>query len=145
MNFNIRIANARDRNALEQFYNREGFDFQGLSLARAGSVSETMFIIATADDVVVAALKLDIREDSEMGRVGIIRNFEIEDQLESSEVGPDMLQEALSLARERALRALETAVNVNREDVIQLYRETGFSEEGQEVLLRKDFKARIFG
>ncbi|TFG09414.1 GNAT family N-acetyltransferase [Candidatus Thorarchaeota archaeon] len=145
MDYIIRLATARDRRALEQFYNREGLDFQGLSLATTGSMSETMFIIATADDVVGAALKLDIREDSHLGRVGVIRNFEIDDPLESSEIGTALLQKAVSLARERALRALETAVDIDREDVIQLYKDAGFRDEGREVLLRKDFKARIFG
>ncbi len=145
MEFDTRLATARDRSALEQFYNREGLDFQGLSLARTASVSETMFIIATADDVVVAALKLDIRGDSRLGKVGVIRNFEIDDPVESSTVGPALLQKAVSLAEERGIRALESAVSTERADVVQLYTDAGFTKEGHEVLLRKDFKARLFG
>ena len=81
MDIDVRLASAQDRSLIEEFYVREGMNFQQLiQHARStpvGASSETMFVIAAAKGMVVAALKLDIAKDPAMGRVGFIRYIEI--------------------------------------------------------------------
>ena len=67
MNIDVRLAGAQDRSLIEEFYVREGKNFQQLILHSAstpvGASSETMFVIAVTRGMVVAALKLDIAEE----------------------------------------------------------------------------------
>jgi len=148
MVIDVRLATARDRLALDQFYAREGYSFQKLASQVActpiGGILETMFIVASTNDSVVAALKLDIGKDPKLGKIGVIQHFEIEDELEDTDLGQKMLSKAVEIAEEKGLRALDTLVSELRGNVINLYAQSGFAEERKEVYLRKDFKARIF-
>ena len=64
MDIEVRLATAQERSALEEFYAREGQNFQEFSTQAActpvGAKQETMFVVAVTQDMVVAALKLDI-------------------------------------------------------------------------------------
>jgi GNAT superfamily N-acetyltransferase len=148
MAIDVRLADAQDRSALDQFYAREGHSFQKLAAQTActpvGGILETMFVVASTNDMVVAALKLDIGKDPKLGRIGVIQHFEIEDDLENTDLGARMLNKAIEIAEEKGLRSLDTLVSELRGDVINLYAQSGFKEERKEVYLRKDFKARIF-
>jgi GNAT superfamily N-acetyltransferase len=148
MVIDVRLATAQDRAALDQFYAREGHSFQKLAAQTActpvGGILETMFVVASANDMVVAALKLDVGKDPKLGKVGVIQHFEIEDELENTDLGMKMLSKAVEIAEERGLRALDTLVSESRGDVIDLFAQSGFTEERKEVYLRKDFKARLF-
>ncbi|MBE0526305.1 MAG: hypothetical protein IH631_05140 [Candidatus Thorarchaeota archaeon] len=55
-----------------------------------------------------------------------------------------MLNKIIEIADEKGLIALDTLVTESRQDVIDLYIESGFKENRKEVYLRKDFRARIF-
>jgi len=148
MVIDVRLATAQDRSALDEFYTREGLILQKLASQTActpvGGVLETMFVVASANDMVIAALKLDIGKDPNLGKVGVIQHFEIEDELENTDLGMKMLTKALEIAEEKGLRALDTLVSEKRGSVINLYTQSGFSEERKEVYLRKNFKARVF-
>ncbi|MFW9919901.1 MAG: GNAT family N-acetyltransferase [Candidatus Thorarchaeota archaeon] len=148
MSIEVRIANARDRQALKEFYSREGMDFQNLTSritpSAGGIATETMFIIALANEMVVAAMRLDIGQDPSLGKVGFIQHFEIEDELEESDLGKQMLDRALEIGRNRNLRCLEALVHEKRKEVIKLYVDSDFREEHKEILMRKDLKTRIF-
>lgn len=148
MDIEVRMADARDRNALDEFYNREGMSFRALSsrpsLVPIGKSKETMYIVAVAENIVVAALKLDIGKNPTLGNVGYIQHFEIEDELEATDIGFRMLQKTLEIADEKDLRALDAVVSEERGDVIDLYIEAGFDEEHKEVYLRREFRSRIF-
>jgi GNAT superfamily N-acetyltransferase len=144
----VRLANAQDRSALDQFYAREGHIFQKLAAQAActpmDGILETMFVVAATDDLVLAALKLDIGNNPKIGKIGVIQHFEIEDDLESTDLGLQMLNKAIEIAEEKGLRSLDTLISEMREDVIDLYLKSGFKEERKEVYLRRDFKSRIF-
>lgn len=148
MNIDVKLANAQDRSLIEEFYVREGMNFQQLihyaSSTPVGPSSETMFVIAVTRGMVVAALKLDIAKDPAMGRVGFIRYFEIENALEDTDLGEKMLERASAIAEEKGLRALDAIFDVERADLFDLYTESGYREERKEVCLRKDFKFRVF-
>ena len=148
MEIEVRLATAQDRTALDQFYTREGKNFQEFSIQAActpvGAKQETMFIVAVADDMVVAALKLDVSTDSKLGKIGFIQHFEIEDELESTDLGLRMLSKVIEIAEDKGLRALDTVVTETREDVVKLYNDSGFKEKQKEVYLRRDFRPRIF-
>lgn len=148
MSIEVRLANARDRKALAQFYSREGIRFDELasrtSLMPIGVSKETMFIIATSDDTVCAALKLDIGQDVSVGKIGFIQHFEIEDELESTDLGLRMLQKTEEIAEEKGLRTLDAMVTEKRQDVIKLYTDSKFEEHHKEVYLRRNFRSRIF-
>jgi hypothetical protein len=148
MDIDVRLANAQDRSQIEEFYVREGLNFQQLNLLAAstpvGASNETMFVIAVTRGMVVAALKLDIAKDPAFGRVGFIRYFEIEDTLESTDLGAKMLEKTSEIAEEKALRALDAVFDVERADLFDLYTESGYKEERKEVCLRKDFRFRVF-
>ena len=108
MSIEVRLANARDRQAPAQFYSREGIRFDELasrtSLMPIGVSKETMFIIAAVNDTVCAALKLDIGQDVSVGKIGFIQHFEIEDELESV-ILPDIiyrLERSVLVAMENA-------------------------------------------
>ncbi|MFW9956918.1 MAG: GNAT family N-acetyltransferase [Candidatus Odinarchaeota archaeon] len=144
----IRLATAQDRSALDQFYAREGYSFQKLAAQTActpvGGILETMFVVASANDMVVAALKLDVGKDPRLGKIGVIQHFEIEDELEGTDLGKRMLSKAVDIAEEKGLRALDTLVSETKSNVINLYTESGFAEERKEVYLRKNFRERVF-
>ncbi|MBN2228475.1 MAG: GNAT family N-acetyltransferase [Candidatus Thorarchaeota archaeon] len=148
MVIDVKLATAQDRTALDEFYAREGHDFQKLAAQAActptSGILETMFIVACTNDMVVAALKLDIGKDPKLGKVGVIQHFEIEDELEGTDLGLTMLKKAIEIAEEKGLRALDTLVSESRNDVINLYTESGFSEKRKEIYLRKDFKPSLF-
>jgi GNAT superfamily N-acetyltransferase len=148
MDIEVRLATAQERDALEDFYRREGLDFHGFasqaSLTPMGSKQETMFIVAVAKKLVVAALKLDIGTDPDIGKIGFIQHFEIEHELEKTDLGLRMLNKLFEIAEKKSLIALDTLVNELRQDVIEFYNELGFKENRKEVYLRKDFRARIF-
>ncbi len=148
MDIEVRLATAQDKPSLEEFYGREGFDFQELShqpaISSSGSVRETMYIIAVTTDMVVAALKLDVIRDPGLGDIGHIFHFEIEDALESTELGKRMLEMTIELAQEKGLRALDAMVREERADVISLFLDSQFSEMRKEVCLRRFFRERIF-
>ncbi|TFG29076.1 GNAT family N-acetyltransferase [Candidatus Thorarchaeota archaeon] len=148
MDIEVRLATAQERTALEEFYAREGYNFQEFSTQAAcspvGAKQETMYIVAVTQDVVVAALKLDIGRDPKLGKVGFIQHFEIEDELEHTDLGIKMLNKIIELADEKGLRALDTLVAESRQDVINLYTDSGFNEKRKEVYLRRDFRQRIF-
>jgi len=148
MVIDVRLATAQDRSALDQFYAREGHSFQKLAAQTActpiGGILETMFVVASANEIVVAALKLDIGKDPKLGKIGVIQHFEIEDELEDTDLGMKMLNKAVQIAEEKGLRALDTLVSESRGDVINLYTESGFAEERKEIYLRKNFRARLF-
>jgi ribosomal protein S18 acetylase RimI-like enzyme len=103
-----------------------------------------MFVVATANDSVVAALKLDVGNDPKLGRVGVIQHFEIEDELENTDLGTKMLNKAIEIAEEKGLRSLDTLISESRGDVINLYTQSGFKEERKEIYLRKNFRAHVF-
>ena len=44
-----------------------------------------MYVVAVTQELVVAALKLDIGKDPKLGKVGFIQHFEIEDELDDKE------------------------------------------------------------
>jgi ribosomal protein S18 acetylase RimI-like enzyme len=134
--------------SLEEFYNREGLDFHGLSsrqpLSSIGAARETMYIVAATGDIVVAAMKLDVVRDPELGDIGHILHFEIEDALESTDLGHRMLSKTIELAQEKGLRALDAVVREERADVIALYLDSEFKELRKDVRLRRYFRERIF-
>lgn len=148
MDIEVRLATAQERTALDQFYAREGQNFQQLTAQAActplGVTRETMFIVAVSNDMVLAALKLDIGNDPKIGRVGFIQHFEIEDEFEQTDLGKRMIEKIIEIAEERNLRALDTLIDESRADVINLYSKSGFIEERREVYLRKMFKLRVF-
>jgi len=148
MEIDVRLAGAQDRSLIEEFYIREGKNFQQLILHSAstpvGASSETMFVIAVARSMVVAALKLDIARDPALGRVGFIRYFEIEDELEGTDLGQKMLERTSEIAEDKGLKALDAVFNVSRADLFDLYTESGFREERKEIYLRKDFRPGVF-
>ena len=148
MDIEVRLATAQDKPSLEEFYRREGFDFQELShrpaISSSGSVRETMYIIAVTVDMVVASLKLDVIRDPDLGDIGQIFHFEIEDALESTDLGQRMLNRAIELAQEKGLRALDAMVREDRADVISLLLGSEFNEMRKEVHLRRYFRERIF-
>lgn len=148
MDIEVQLATAQERTALEQFYAREGHNFQEFASRAActpvGAKQETMYVVAVTQDLVVAALKLDIGKDPKLGKVGFIEHFEIEDELEDTNLGLQMLNKIIEIAEEKGLRALDTLVSESRHDVIGLYNESGFEEERKEVYLRRNFRARIF-
>ncbi|MFW9964168.1 MAG: hypothetical protein ACFFCX_11425 [Candidatus Sifarchaeia archaeon] len=148
MEIDVRLAKAQDRSLIEEFYVREGKNFQQLILHSAatpvGASSETMFVIAVIRGMVVAALKLDIAKDPALGRIGFIRHFEIEDELEKTDLGSKMLEKTNRIAVEKGLRALDAVFDVSRADLFDLYEESGFREERKEVYLRKAFRPGVF-
>ncbi|MFW9848530.1 MAG: hypothetical protein ACFFF4_05285 [Candidatus Thorarchaeota archaeon] len=148
MPIEVRIANARDRQAMKEFYSREGLDFHALSSrltpSASGMAKETMFIVGVSSEIVVAALRLDIGQDPSLGKVGFVQHFEIEDELEKSDLGLRMLRKAAEIAEERNLRCLDVLVSEKRADVIKLFLDSGYNEDHREVLLRRDFKRRVF-
>ncbi|OLS30858.1 MAG: hypothetical protein ThorAB25_07170 [Candidatus Thorarchaeota archaeon AB_25] len=148
MDIDVRLATAQDRSLIEEFYVREGKNFQQLiqhsSTTPVGASSETMFVIAVTRGMVIAALKLDIAKDPSMGRVGFIRYFEIEDELEGTDLGQKMLEKTSEIAENKGLRALDAVFDVSRADLFDLYTESGYREERKEVLLRRDFRPGVF-
>ena len=148
MDIDVRLASAQDRSRIEEFYTREGKNFQQLilysSTTPVGASSETMFVIAVAQETVVAALKLDIARNPAIGRVGFIRHFEIEDELEQTDLGKKMLEKTSEIADDKGLRALDAVFDVSRADLFDLYSEAGFREERKEIWLRKDFRPSLF-
>jgi hypothetical protein len=148
MDIDVRLATAQDRSLIEEFYVREGKNFQQLiqhsSTTPVGASSETMFVIAVTRGMVIAALKLDIARDPSMGRVGFIRYFEIEDELEGTDLGQKMLEKTSEIAENKGLRALDAVFDVSRADLFDLYTESGYREERKEVLLRRDFRPGVF-
>ncbi len=148
MDIDVRLATAQERTALEEFYAREGQNFQDFSTQAActpvGAKLETMYVVAVTEGMVVAALKLDIGKDPKLGKIGFIEHFEIEDELEHTDLGLIMLNKIIEIAEDKGLRALDTLVTESRQDVISLHNEAGFKENRKEVYLRRDFKARIF-
>ncbi len=148
MDIDVRLATASDRSLIEEFYVREGKNFQQLVAHTAstpvGASIETMFVVATTRGMVVAALKLDIAKDPSLGRVGFIKHFEIEDALEGSDLGHRMLEKTSEIAEDKGLRALDAVFDVSRADLFDLYTESGYVEERKEVWLRKDFGFRVF-
>ncbi|MHA2002650.1 MAG: hypothetical protein ACW960_00970 [Candidatus Thorarchaeota archaeon] len=148
LEIDVRLATAQDRASLEEFYKREGLDFHGLSsrqpLSSIGAVRETMYIVAATNDIVVAALKLDVVRDPGLGDIGHILHFEIEDALESTDLGNRMLGKTIELAQEKGLRALDAVVREERADVIALYLDSEFNEMRKDIHLRRYFRERIF-
>ncbi len=148
MDIDVRLATAQDRSLIEEFYNREGENFHQLiahsSSTPFGASTETMFVVAITMEMVVAALKLDIAKDPALGKVGFIKHFEIEDALESTNLGYQMLEKTGEIAEKKGLRALDAIFDASRADLFDLYSESGFIEERKEVCLRKDFGLRIF-
>jgi len=148
MEIQVRLATAQDRTALDEFYKREGLDFHGLTTRSAftptGSTKETMYVVAAAQDMVVAALRLDVAEDPGLGDVGYIQHFEIEDELEGTDLGLRMLEKTIEIADGKRLRALDAIVREDRADVIQLYSDSEFNQLHKEVYLRRNFRERIF-
>jgi hypothetical protein len=148
MDIEVRIATAADRAALERFYSREGLDFQSLSsrnsLVPVKTSRETMYIIAASSDMVLAALKLDVANDPKIGEVGYIQHFEIEDELEHTDIGLQMLQEAVTIADDKNLKALDASVSEERADVIKLYLDSEFNEVRKDVYLRRKFRPSPF-
>jgi len=149
LDIEVRLATAQDRSLIEEFYVREGMNFQQLIQHSAstpvGPSSETMFVVAVIRGMVVAALKLDIAKDPSFGKVGFIRYFEIEDELETTDLGKKMLEKSDEIAEERGLRALETMFDISRADLFDLHTESGFKEKRKEIHLRKDFRPGVFG
>jgi len=148
MDIEVRLATAQERTALEEFYAREGQNFQDFSTRATctpvGAKLETMYVVAVTKGMVVAALKLDIAKDPKLGKIGFIEHFEIEDELEHTDLGLKMLNKIIEIAEDKGLRALDTLVTESRQDVIGLHFEAGFKENRKEVYLRRDFRARIF-
>lgn len=148
MGIDVRLATAQDREAMEQFYAREGRSFQDLSSrvssTPVGATVETMFIVAAAQDMVVAALKFDIGNDPKIGRIGFLKYFEIEDELETTDLGSRMLQKAIQIAEAKGLKALDSMVPESRSDMIGIFQDSGFEEHCREVYLRRRFRSSIF-
>ncbi|MFX1603569.1 MAG: GNAT family N-acetyltransferase [Promethearchaeota archaeon] len=148
MEIQVRLATAQDRTTLDAFYKREGIDFHGLTTRSAftpiGSTRETMYVVAAAQDMIVAALRLDVAEDPELGDVGYIQHFEVEDELEGTDLGLSMLEKTIEIATEKRLRALDAIVREDRADVMRLYLDSEFNELHKEVYLRRSFRERIF-
>ena len=148
MSIEVRTATARDRKKLQQFYSREGLSFERIASRTAtipmGTSSETMFIIAVTDDMICAAMKLDIGDSPEIGKIGFIQHFEIEDEFETTGLGERMLLEAENIARERNLRALDTIISEGRPDIIKLYEHADFEAEHTEIYMRRQFRNRVF-
>lgn len=148
MDIEVRLATAQDRTSLEEFYRREGLDFHDLSsrptISSGGKARETMYIVAVAKGMVIAALKLDVVRDPRHGDIGQILHFEIEDALESTDLGKQMLEETIELAQEKGLRALDAMIREERADVISLFLDSDFNEIHKEVTLRRYFRERIF-
>lgn len=148
MDIEVRLATAAERTALEEFYAREGKNFQEFSAQAActpvGAKQETMYVVAVTQGMVVAALKLDIGKDPRLGKVGFIQHFEIEDELEDTDLGLQMLNKIIKIADDKNLRALDTLVSESRQDVIDLYTKSGFKEDRKEVYLRRNFRLRVF-
>ncbi len=148
MNIEVRLATAQERSALEQFYAREGHNFQQLTAQAVctplGTTRETMYVVAVANDMVLAALKLDIGNDPKIGRVGFIQHFEIEDELEDTDLGQRMIAKIIQIAEDKNLSALDTLLDSSKEDMITLYSESGFGEERREIYLRKKFRMSVF-
>ncbi len=148
MAIEVRLATAKDRKALSEFYSREGMRFQRLiqpsTTLPIGTARESMFIVAVTDSMVCASLKLDIGNDPSLGLIGYIQHFEIEDELESTDLGEKMLKKTIELAEEKGVRALDAMVTEKRMNVIELYSESGFEEHHKEVYLRKNFRLRPF-
>jgi hypothetical protein len=149
LDIEVRLATAQDRSLIEEFYVREGKNFQQLIQHSAstpiGPSSETMFVVAVIRGMVVAALKLDIAKDPSYGKVGFIRYFEIEDELESTDLGKKMLEKSDEIAEDKGLRALDTVFDISRADLFDLHTESGFKEKRKEIHLRKDFRPGVFG
>jgi hypothetical protein len=148
MEIDVRLATAQDRTLIEEFYNREGKNFHQLiayaSSTPVGASNETMFVVAVTMEMVVAALKLDIARDPALGKIGFIKHFEIEDALESTDLGQQMLEKTSEIAEKKGLRALDAVFDAARADLFNLFSESGYIEERKEVYLRKDFGLRIF-
>jgi hypothetical protein len=148
MEIDVRLATAQDRKALDQFYAREGKDFQNLTTrsisSPVGAIVETMFVIAATEDMIVAALKLDIGNDPRLGRVGFIKYFEIEDELEQTDLGARMIARTIEIAERKGLKALDTMVPESRQDVISIFGDSGFEEQCREVRLRRLFRTSVF-
>jgi len=148
MEIDVRLATAQDRALIEEFYNREGENFHQLiahaSSTPVGASNETMFVVAVTMNMVVAALKIDIAKDPALGKVGFIKHFEIEDALESTNLGLQMLEKSGEIAEKKGLRVLDAIFDASRADLFDLYTESGFIEERKEVCLRKDFGLRVF-
>ncbi len=148
MEIDVRLATAQDRTLIEEFYNREGKNFHQLiayaSSTPVGASNETMFVVAVTMEMVVAALKLDIARDPALGKIGFIKHFEIEDALESTDLGQQMLEKTSEIAEKKGLRALDAVFDATRADLFNLFSESGYIEERKEVYLRKDFGLRIF-
>ncbi|MHA2026585.1 MAG: hypothetical protein ACW98U_11865 [Candidatus Thorarchaeota archaeon] len=148
MDIDVRLATAPDRTLIEEFYVREGLNFQQLvahtSSTPVGVSIETMYVVAATRGMVVAALKLDIAKDPALGKIGFIKHFEIEDALESTDLGSRMLQKAIEIADDKGLRALDAVFDISRSDLIDLYTASEFKEERKEVVMRKDFGLRVF-
>jgi len=144
----VRLADARDRRALAEFYAREGLRFSELatrtSLMPIGVSKETMFIVAVSSETVCAALKLDIGADAKLGKVGYLSYFEVEDELENSDLGLKMLQKTAEIAEKKGLRTLDAMVSEKRQGVIKLYSDSLFEEQHKEVYLRRNFRKRMF-
>jgi len=109
-----------------------------------GVSKETMFIVAISSDTVCAALKLDIGADAKLGKVGYLTFFEVENELESTDLGLRMLQKTAEIAEEKGLRTLDAMVTEKRQDVIKLYSDSRFEEQHKEVYLRRNFRERMF-
>ncbi|MFW9813663.1 MAG: hypothetical protein ACFFF9_14480 [Candidatus Thorarchaeota archaeon] len=148
MEIDVRLATAQDRTLIEEFYVREGLNFQRLVAHTAstpvGASTETMYVIAATSRMVVAALKLDVAKDPALGRVGYIKHFEIEDALEGSDIGTQMLQKANEIAETKGLRALNAIFDVSRADLFDLYTASDYKEERKEVHMLRDFGHRVF-
>ncbi len=148
MDIEVRLATAQERTALEQFYAREGYNFQQLTAQAVctplGATRETMYVVAVSNEVVLAALKLDIGNDPKIGRVGFIQYFEIEDELEETDLGERMIQKIIRIADDKNLSALDTLLDTSKKEMIELYSESGFVEQRKETYLRKKFRSRIF-
>jgi GNAT superfamily N-acetyltransferase len=148
MDIDVRLATASDRSLIEEFYVREGLNFQQLvahtSSTPFGVSIETMYVVAVTRGLVVAALKLDIAKDPALGKVGFIKHFEIEDELEGTDLGSQMLERTNEIAEDKGLRALDAVFDLSRTDLMELYTSSEFKEERREVVLRKDFGLRVF-
>ncbi len=145
LDITIRLATAHDRNALDEFYAREGMSFKAISTRAVcyGSM-ETMFLVAVTDDVVIAAMKLDIARDPKLGMVGYIQFFEIEDKFESTDLGTQMLSKLVEIADQKNLVALDATVNEERKDLVSMFLANHFEVDHKEVYLRRKFKPSVF-
>ncbi|MBD3407169.1 MAG: GNAT family N-acetyltransferase [Candidatus Lokiarchaeota archaeon] len=148
MDIEVRLATARDRQALDRFYSREGLNFQALSIRSphfsTGSSKETMFIIAVSDEAIIAALKLDVVVDESIGKIGYIQHFEVEDEYEKSDLGEKMMNHLFDIGKKKGLRALDVFVSEDRSEMRSLYNILNFLELGKTIHLRKHFKERPF-